>query len=161
MGLSCLFHIFFWSVFHHGTKLVSPPGVLATALKRKIQNNMFQKPAHLSYEEAAMLEPLSCVVYGMDQVEVKPDDTILIIGAGAIGLLHVMVSRALGAERVIVAGRRENRLKLAWALGADAVIDVEKENTFNKVKELIKMIMTHSNGSLFQQNKVLQMHKTQ
>ena len=101
-----------------------------------VESNMFMKPEHLSYEEAAMLEPLSCVVYGMDQVDVKPDDTVLIIGAGAIGLLHVMVSRALGAERVIVAGRRENRLKLAWALGADAVIDVEKESTFDKVKEL-------------------------
>ncbi len=101
-----------------------------------VENNMFSKPEHLSYEEAAMLEPLSCVVYGMDQVDVKRDDTVLIIGAGAIGLLHVMVARALGAERVIVAGRRENRLKLAWALGADAVIDVEKESIFERVKEL-------------------------
>jgi L-iditol 2-dehydrogenase len=101
-----------------------------------VENNMYHKPDHLSYEEAAMLEPLSCVVYGMDQVEVKPDDTVLIIGAGAIGLLHVMVARALGAERIIVAGRRENRLKLAWAIGADAVIDVENDSTFEKVKEL-------------------------
>lgn len=101
-----------------------------------VENNMFAKPEHLSYEEAAMLEPLSCVVYGMDQVDVKRDDTVLIIGAGAIGLLHVMVARALGAERVIVAGRRKNRLKLAWALGADAVIDVDKESIFERVKEL-------------------------
>ena len=101
-----------------------------------VDNNMYLKPDHLSYEEAAMLEPLSCVVYGMDQVDVRPDDTILIIGAGAIGLLHVMVARALGAERVIVAGKRENRLKLAWAVGADAVIDAESENTFERVKEL-------------------------
>ncbi|MEE2753412.1 MAG: zinc-binding dehydrogenase, partial [Candidatus Latescibacterota bacterium] len=99
-------------------------------------NNMFRKPDHLSYEEAAMLEPLSCVVYGMDQVVVKTDDTVLIIGAGAIGLLHVMVARALGAERIVVAGRRENRLKLAWMIGADAVIDVEKESTFERIKEL-------------------------
>lgn len=101
-----------------------------------VNKNMYLKPEHLSYEEAAMLEPLSCVVYGMDQVEVKPDDSVLIIGAGAIGLMHVMVARALGAEQVIVAGKRENRLKLAAALGADTVIDVETENTFDRVKEL-------------------------
>ena len=101
-----------------------------------VENNMYPKPDHLSYEEAAMLEPLSCVVYGMDQVELRPDDTVLIIGAGAIGLLHVMVARALGAERVIVAGKRENRLKLAWAVGADAVIDAETEDTFERVKAL-------------------------
>lgn len=101
-----------------------------------VDNNMFTKPDHLSYEEAAMLEPLSCVVYGMDQVEVKPEDTVLIVGAGAIGLLHVMVARALGAERVIVAGKRENRLRVAWALGADVVIDVEEEDTIERVKEM-------------------------
>ncbi len=89
-----------------------------------------------------MLEPLSCVVYGMDQVEVKPDDTILIVGAGAIGLMHVMVARAMGAERIIVAGKRENRLKVAWALGADAVIDAEEESTFDRVKAL-----THGLGA--------------
>ena len=42
-----------------------------------VEHNMFAKPEHLSYSEAAMLEPLSCVVYGMDQVEVHPDDTVL------------------------------------------------------------------------------------
>jgi len=89
-----------------------------------VRNNMFKKPAHLSYGEAAMLEPLSCVVYGMDQVSIGGDDTVLVIGAGAIGLMHLMVAKALGAGRVIVAGRWENRLKVAKAMGADAVIGV-------------------------------------
>ncbi len=101
-----------------------------------VKSNMFQKPAHLSYGEAAMLEPLSCVVYGMDQVNLRKDDTVLIIGAGAIGLMHIAVSRALGAERILVAGRREHRLKLARTLGADEIIDAEKETTIDRVLEL-------------------------
>jgi L-iditol 2-dehydrogenase len=101
-----------------------------------VRNNMFKKPAHLSYGEAAMLEPLSCVVYGMDQVSIGGDDTVLVIGAGAIGLMHLMVAKALGAGRVIVAGRWENRLKVAKAMGADAVIDVDSESTFQRVRDL-------------------------
>lgn len=101
-----------------------------------VRNNMFKKPEHLSYGEAAMLEPLSCVVYGMDQVDIRPDDTVLVIGAGAIGLMHLMVAKALGAGRVIVAGRWENRLKVATALGADAVIDVDTENVHQRVREI-------------------------
>lgn len=101
-----------------------------------VRNNMFEKPAHLSYGEAAMLEPLSCVVYGMDQVQVHPDDTVLVIGAGAIGLMHVMVARALGAGRIIVSGKRDHRIKLALALGADEVINAETESTFQRVLEL-------------------------
>ncbi len=101
-----------------------------------VKNNMFKKPAHLSYGEAAMLEPLSCVVYGMDQLNVTPEDTVLVIGAGAIGLMHIMVARILGAKQIIVAGHRDHRLKLALALGADAAIDAESEGTFDRVKEL-------------------------
>ena len=101
-----------------------------------VENNMFKKPNHLSYGEAAMLEPLACVVYGMDQVDIQPDVTVLIIGAGAIGLMHIMVARILGAGRIIVAGHRDHRLKLALAMGADAVIDAHTESSIERVKEL-------------------------
>ena len=101
-----------------------------------VKTNMYKKPAHLSYGEAAMLEPLSCVVYGMDQVDLRKGDTVLIIGAGAIGLMHVGVAKVLGAGTIIVAGKREHRLKLAQALGADVVIDAGTENTFERVSEL-------------------------
>lgn len=101
-----------------------------------VKDNMFKKPSHLSYGEAALLEPLSCVVYGMDQVHIRPDDTVLIIGAGAIGLMHIAVARVGGAGRIIVAGKRDHRLKLALALGADHVIDAEDESTINRVRDL-------------------------
>ena len=107
-----------------------------------VNKNMFVKPEHLSYSEAAILEPLSCVVYGMDQVKVRDDDTILIIGAGAIGLMHIMVAKSLGVDRVIVVGKRKHRINLARQLGADEVIDAEQENAFEVVRDL-----THGIGA--------------
>ncbi len=104
--------------------------------ERIVKHTMFEKPDHLSYAESAMVEPLACVVNGIDQVEINSDDTVLIIGAGAIGLMHIMVSKILGAKRIIVSGRRNLRLKLAKELGADEVIDAAVENPVKRVMEL-------------------------
>ena len=102
---------------------------------RIVKHNMFKKPPGLSYSEAAMLEPLACVVYGLEQVRLKLEDTVLIIGAGPIGLLHVMVTRVLGAGKIIVSGRRRKRLKIARLIGADVVIDAAKEDVHGRVME--------------------------
>jgi L-iditol 2-dehydrogenase len=100
---------------------------------RIVKHNMFKKPPGLSYSEAAMLEPLACVVYGLEQVRLKLEDTVLIIGAGPIGLLHVMVAKVLGAGKIIVSGRRRKRLKIARLIGADVVIDAAKEDVHGRV----------------------------
>jgi L-iditol 2-dehydrogenase len=100
---------------------------------RIVKHNMFKKPPGLSYSEAAMLEPLACVVYGLEQVRLKKEDTVLIIGAGPIGLLHVMVTKVLGAGKIIVSGRRRKRLKIARLIGADVVIDAAKEDVQERV----------------------------
>ncbi len=93
-----------------------------------VSQNMFIKPGHLSYEEAAALEPLACVVYGLQQIPHSHQDTVLVIGAGAIGLLFLQTLQARDVSQVIVAGRREYRLRLARELGANQVIDVREEN---------------------------------
>ena len=90
--------------------------------------NLFPKPDHLSFTEAALLEPLSCVVHGLRQVPVDPGDTVLIVGPGPIGLLHLAVLRARGCTRVYVAGRRPYRLERARAMGAAGVFDVQGES---------------------------------
>lgn len=88
--------------------------------------NLFPKPEHLSFAEAALLEPLACVVHGLRPLEIRPDDTVLIIGPGAIGLLHLAVLRARGVENVIVAGRRGFRLERAKEMGAKIAVDVRE-----------------------------------
>lgn len=87
-----------------------------------VKKNLFIKPESLSYTEAAMLEPLSCVVHGMKAVSRAAADTVMIMGAGPIGLLLTMLYKSRGA-RVIVAGRKLERLEVARDLGADVIVD--------------------------------------
>jgi L-iditol 2-dehydrogenase len=95
--------------------------------------NVHPKPEHLSFEEAAFLEPLACVVHGAQVQPMRQGEVLLVLGAGPIGLLHLLLARSRGVQRVIVAGRRENRLAMARQLGADQVIDVNHTDIVEEV----------------------------
>jgi L-iditol 2-dehydrogenase len=78
---------------------------------------------------ATCTEPLACALRAQDRVGVAPDDALLVVGAGASGLLHVAAARARGVERVLVSELRSDRLARAVAWGAtafepDALVDV-------------------------------------
>ena len=88
-----------------------------------VEINAFLKPASLAFEEAAFLEPLSCVVQGLEKVALRAGESVVILGAGPIGLMQQILVKARGAGTVIVVGRRAARLDAARALGADAVLD--------------------------------------
>jgi L-iditol 2-dehydrogenase len=72
-------------------------------------------PADLAFEEAAMTEPLACVLNGQDLARVSEGDDVVIIGAGPIGCLHARLARARGASRVTLVERSADRLDLATA----------------------------------------------
>ncbi len=97
-------------------------------LPRKIvRRNVFKKPVGLSYIEAAFLEPLSCIVHGWSALrranaERPTPRDVAIIGAGTIGLLHLLYARHAGVRATVIA-RSEERLAIARALGADETID--------------------------------------
>jgi L-iditol 2-dehydrogenase len=94
--------------------------------RRIVEQNAFIKTDKISFQEAAMLEPLACVVYGLEQFSIGSDDTVAVIGAGPIGLLQVAALKAYGVKKVILAGRHKIRLDMGLHLGADAVVDVDK-----------------------------------
>jgi L-iditol 2-dehydrogenase len=100
-----------------------------------VECNMFVKPENLSYEAAAFLEPLACVVHSLRALGPVEGGTLVVIGAGGFGLLHAMVARAMGVPQVIVVGRRPERLAFALELGFDHVIDAHQENTVDYVRE--------------------------
>ncbi|MFC6823683.1 zinc-dependent alcohol dehydrogenase family protein [Halopelagius fulvigenes] len=77
----------------------------------------------LSFENAALAEPLACCIHGVDQVDVELGDSVAIIGAGPIGLLLMQVFRNAGASPIVVSELDPERRELAAELGADAVID--------------------------------------
>jgi len=90
--------------------------------KHIVRQNTFKKPGGLSFKEASFLEPLSCVVHGMEPLNINKKDTVFIIGAGPIGLLHLMYAKSKGAK-VLITGIEEERLKMAEKLGADHVFN--------------------------------------
>jgi len=98
--------------------------------------NMQEIPQHVSYEEAAIAEPLACVLHGDEEARVKLGDTVAIIGAGPIGLLHLLTIRKLGVERVIVIDLVDERLDFAKKLGADEAINGGREDAVQKTKQL-------------------------
>lgn len=79
-------------------------------------------PETLSDADAAMIEPVSCVVHAMNRLEVKPGDSALVLGAGPMGLLLLQALRHRGAGEVAVLDRDAERLKLSRQLGATHVI---------------------------------------
>jgi L-iditol 2-dehydrogenase len=76
---------------------------------------------------AALLEPFSCVLRGQTAVGVAPADTVLIVGAGPIGVMHTMLARVSGASQVIVSDLVTDRLALARKAGADRTVNAGEE----------------------------------
>jgi L-iditol 2-dehydrogenase len=83
-----------------------------------VKQNVYRKPPKLSFEEAALLEPLSCVVHGIGPLGIGRGETALVIGSGPIGLMHAMLLKSRGAK-VAVCDPHQGRLKVAKAVGAD------------------------------------------
>ena len=101
-----------------------------------VRVNMQEIPLHISYEEAAITEPLACVLHGVEEARVKLGDSVAIIGAGPIGLLHLLTVKKMGAEKVIMVDVVEERLEFAKKLGADATVNAGRENVEEKIRGL-------------------------
>jgi L-iditol 2-dehydrogenase len=96
-----------------------------------VRQNVFHKPEGLPFEEAALLEPLSCVVHGIESVGPKKDEHALVIGAGPIGLLHLLLLKDKGLK-VSIADKHNGKLKIARELGADSISKADKLNILKK-----------------------------
>jgi L-iditol 2-dehydrogenase len=90
--------------------------------ERIVEKNTLEIPAHISYQDAALIEPLACVMRGLEESNVKPGDTIAIIGLGPIGMMFVRLAKKVYNARVIAIGRRQSQLDRATRMGADEVV---------------------------------------
>ncbi|MCE9630198.1 MAG: alcohol dehydrogenase catalytic domain-containing protein [Planctomycetia bacterium] len=84
---------------------------------------------------ATLAEPLSCVVAAQRATRIEPGDTVVIYGAGPMGLLHVMLAATSGAGRIIVADRNPARLALARELGAADTVNVSEQSVRDWARE--------------------------
>jgi L-iditol 2-dehydrogenase len=103
---------------------------------RIVRQNMLEIPEAVSFVDAAMAEPLACVLRGVHETGIMPGDTAVVIGCGPIGLkfIKVLSSRHV---RVIALGKRKSQTRAAERLGAIAAFDVSTiENPVNLVRQL-------------------------
>lgn len=101
-----------------------------------VRQNMFIIPAHLNFKDAALLEPFACAVYGISEAKIKLGDTVVVNGAGPIGLMLIRLAVLQGAN-VIVTDLSEIRLALALKLGASKAVNVSLvPDQVKAVKEL-------------------------
>lgn len=107
--------------------------------ERIVQKNLLCLKPETAFADAALVEPLACVVEGIEDLRLQPDEQVLILGAGPIGLMFAALARHLGCA-VTVAGRGESRLQTARRLGAAQVINVPDKT------ELVAAVRSASDG---------------
>jgi len=90
---------------------------------RIVQKNLLRLKPQTDFRDAALTEPLACVVQGIEDLKLCTGQNVLVIGAGPIGLMFVALAKNLGCN-VTVAGRRAARLEAAKSLGALQVVDI-------------------------------------
>jgi L-iditol 2-dehydrogenase len=103
---------------------------------RMVLVNMQEIPHDISYEEAAITEPLACVLHGVEEAQVSLGDTVAIIGAGPIGLLHLLTVKKIGVQKTIMIDLVDERLDFAQKLGADETVNGRKADVVERIREL-------------------------
>ena len=100
-------------------------------------NGVNKIPENVSFDEAAVTEPLACVLNSQQILQITKGDVVLVMGSGPIGCLHVRVARALGATKVFLADINGGRVKLASdVVKPDATIDMSTQDLAAEMKKL-------------------------
>jgi len=105
--------------------------------KINVELGAFPLPDQISFEDGTFIEPLGCVIRGQRRANIKSHHTLLVIGSGISGLLHIQLARARGIKKIIATDVNEYRMNAAKKFGADLIINA-KEDVPNKVKEFNK-----------------------
>ncbi len=92
-----------------------------------VDRGLFVLPDHVSYEDGTFVEPLACILRGQRLAHLQPGSTVVIIGSGIAGLLHIMLAHAFGAGKVIATDISQYRLESARRLGADFTIHAKED----------------------------------
>lgn len=106
-----------------------------------VASGTFLLPDEISYEEGTFIEPLACIVRGQRMVNLKAKQSVLILGSGISGLLHLALAKAKGAGRIVVTDVNEFRLNKAKELGADSVINAAQGSIVSIIKEAFDLVI--------------------
>ncbi len=106
------------------------PGGFAEYIRLPVINvdrGVFVLPDKMSYEEATFIEPLACILRGQRRANMRPGNSILVIGSGIAGLLHIQLARTLGARLIMATDVSDYRLEAARQSGANIAVSAAEE----------------------------------
>jgi L-iditol 2-dehydrogenase len=98
------------------------------------QQNVIRLQEDMAWEQAALAEPLSCVINGQNAVRFSKGERILIYGAGPMGMLHLLLARATGASKIVMVDQNPGRLSQALEIGADVAVNNAEESVADALK---------------------------
>jgi len=107
------------------------PGGLAEYFRvpaPNLQIDTLEIPETLSFEEATLIEPVGCCIRAFNKSSIQADDTVVIIGSGATGIIHTALSKVFGAAKTIVSDLIDYRLRVAKKFGADVIVNPNNED---------------------------------
>ncbi len=119
-----------------GSKII-PGGISEYVLvpELNLQGDTIHLPGNMSFEGATLIEPVACVSKGLKRAKIRKGDTVLIMGLGVMGQIHIMLAKMYGAGKIIAADMVPYRLNRAKVFGADTVIDVSRDKLYDAVED--------------------------
>lgn len=113
---------------------------------RIVEKNTYPIPSNLDYRDAALVEPLACVLRGLEESSVQPGDTVAVLGLGPIGLMFVRLARFAFDARVIVVARRPEQIDEAVMLGASTGILTSKAAPLDLQPGAVARVKSETSG---------------
>jgi D-arabinitol dehydrogenase (NADP+) len=93
----------------------------------------------LSFDEAVLIEPTACAVHGLDMIDVKPGDDILMFGTGPTGIILAQLLKHAGAGNLVIVGSDKRKLDVVKELAADHVVSMDRNDYSKHEKELLDL----------------------
>ena len=115
------------------------PGGFSQFIKvqgENVRRGLLTLPSSLPFVNATLIEPIACCLQAIHRAGVSVGDTVVVVGAGFNGLILTFLSKIFGSQKTIVIEPNEFRLELASRLGADGVVNPEKENLVEAIREI-------------------------
>jgi L-iditol 2-dehydrogenase len=119
--------------YHYDGGFAEYMSVPEVALRNGCVNKI---PDNVSFEEAAIAEPLACCINGQELSAVNLGNVVVVVGAGPVGCFHVQLAKARGAKKVYLVDISRERLEMSKVAAADVYIDASKESSIDRVMQL-------------------------
>ena len=113
---------------------------------RIVEKNTLLVPDGVPLEHAALTEPLACVIRGLEESGAKPADSMIVIGAGPIGLMFIHAAALAGVE-VIAVVKRDDQIAAATLFGASKVVQVSADQTADEIVAAVRTVTPESRGA--------------